>query len=560
MGKNCFSSLVLRLAIVFAWMASSQGWAGVISFGAKAIKSGGENVELKAGITTREIELREKAVEVDVSFTERTPPPYRVECFFIARNEVTKREWFYDVVFEESEKQFGKFVLESVTMRKKDLVTNRYPINFTDGTSGSLIVKNLRTSNKIIGWIARCTIDGRVERVGASANHWLEFANRSERELDRILHQFYPGLKSSRKPRGKMSSRDPEEKPASPPKSPTSVVEKKSEGSQWIVSAEYAGSEGFRTFRSEAGSDLEGRLLGYDSNRVFMERRGGQAAVIPLESFSEADRDFIRKWPVAPLQTREIRILGGIPFVWCPPTGREGFLMGSPEHEEGRKPAETLHRVVLTDGFWMSRTEVTQQQWLRWMSTSLEEQAKLAGGRREAGAGDEFPMYFVNWQEANRFCSVLSEALPLPSEWSVQLPSEAQWEYACRAGASTPFAFGPTLTPESANIKGAPPYGEAATQPGLGRTCEVATFPTNAWGLFDMHGNVWEWTRDWFDPAFYKDGQRDPLGPEGGDRWKTIRGAGWMDSAATARAARRYAMAPQQRTPNVGFRIVVTSR
>ena len=122
-------------------------------------------------------------------------------------------------------------------------------------------------------------------------------------------------------------------------------------------------------------------------------------------------------------------------------------------------------------------------------------------GERTAGEGDDFPVYYVNFAEAEGFCRQLTEKASasgaLLSDWEFRLPTEAQWEFACRAGTTTATSFGDKLSSKQANFQGKP-YNGAAEGPSLKRTAPVGSYPANAWGLHDMHGNVFEWCRDWY--------------------------------------------------------------
>jgi formylglycine-generating enzyme required for sulfatase activity len=142
------------------------------------------------------------------------------------------------------------------------------------------------------------------------------------------------------------------------------------------------------------------------------------------------------------------------------------------------------------------------------------------------------------------------------------LPSEAEWEYACRGGASssTPFCFGNSLSSTQANFNGAYPYGGAEAGPSLGRTCPAGSYRPNAWGLFDPHGNVWEWCSDWYAEDYYgKSPAQDPLGPSHGSA-RVIRGGSWNFYGGLCRAASRYGNGPSARHFNLGFRVAAVPR
>ena len=184
------------------------------------------------------------------------------------------------------------------------------------------------------------------------------------------------------------------------------------------------------------------------------------------------------------------REVSGVKLCWCPP-GR--FVMGSPPGESERRPDETQVEVTLTRGFWTGKYEVTQGQWKRVVGEFP--------GKQPTGEGDDFPVVEVNYSEAEGFCRTLTEqarkAGDLPNDWEFRLPTEAQWEYACRAGTTTATAFGGKLSSRQANFQGKS-YNRAEQGPSLTRAAQVGSYPANAWGLHDMHGNVYEWCRDWY--------------------------------------------------------------
>jgi formylglycine-generating enzyme required for sulfatase activity len=203
------------------------------------------------------------------------------------------------------------------------------------------------------------------------------------------------------------------------------------------------------------------------------------------------------------------------------------FTMGSPSDEPLREEQETLHTVRLTHGFWIGEREVTQAEWEAVMGTRPSHFARC-GGR--------CPVESVNFAEVQEFVSRLNRK----TAGGFRLPTEAEWEYVCRAGASTAFSTGSALTRAEAN------YGGTAPAP-------VGTFPPNAWGLSDMHGNVWEWCQDWHCP--YGAGPAvDPVGScDSGLR--VIRGGSWAFGADSARCALRYTHRPEDRGPSLGFRV-----
>ncbi|HLF13502.1 MAG TPA: formylglycine-generating enzyme family protein [Bacteroidota bacterium] len=176
----------------------------------------------------------------------------------------------------------------------------------------------------------------------------------------------------------------------------------------------------------------------------------------------------------------------GIQLCWCPPGG---FTMGSPPGEPERRPGEDQVEVTLTKGFWMGKFETTQGEWKRVIGNLPGELTA------ELPAGDDFPVGNVNFAEAEAFCRKLTElgrhSGDLPKDWEFRLATEAQWEYACRAGTTTATSFGDRLSSRQANFKGKP-YNGAGPGPSLNRAAPIGSYPANAWGLHDMHGNIFE--------------------------------------------------------------------
>ena len=213
------------------------------------------------------------------------------------------------------------------------------------------------------------------------------------------------------------------------------------------------------------------------------------------------------------------------------------FDMGSPLSEKDRQDRETPHSVTLTDGYWLGKHEVTQSQW-----------EKVMGSNPSFFKGGDKPVETVSWTEVTSFCNKLTaserRAGRLPAGMTYQLPTEAQWEYACRAGTKTAFSFGDSLTSGQANTSSRRRSRE---------TTDVGKYPANGWGFHDMHGNVWEWCADWYGD--YPTGAaRDPVGPaDGSDRVR--RGGSWSRTADRARSAVRRGREPAVGNDYLGFRL-----
>jgi formylglycine-generating enzyme required for sulfatase activity len=251
------------------------------------------------------------------------------------------------------------------------------------------------------------------------------------------------------------------------------------------------------------------------------------------------------------------RVVAGVKLCWCPP-GK--FTMGSPAGEPERRPDEDQVEVTLTKGFWAGKYEVTQGQWKRVAG-------KLPGElTAELPEGDDYPVGNVNFAEAEAFCRKLTDlgrkSGDLPQGWEFRLPTEAQWEYACRAGTTTATAFGDTISSKQANFQGKP-YNGAEPGPSLKRAARVGSYPANAWGLHDMHGNVCEWCRDWYhaklpggvDPDLYS-AKATASRNRTGDVSRSRRGSCWADDGWPSRSAFRQRFEPERRYDHIGFRVV----
>jgi formylglycine-generating enzyme len=238
--------------------------------------------------------------------------------------------------------------------------------------------------------------------------------------------------------------------------------------------------------------------------------------------------------------------------------------MGSPQSELELRPGEDQVEVTLTRGFWIGKYEVTQGDWRRIVG-------ELPGAlTAELPPGDDFPVGNVNFAEAEAFCLRLTSlghrSGDLPTDWEFRLPTEAQWEYACRAGTVTATSFGDQLSSTQANFKGRP-YNGAEPGPSLGRAAEVGSYPANAWGLYDMHGNTFEWCRDWYhaalpggtDPDLYA-ARATAARSEHGDVSRVRRGGCWADDGWACRSAFRLRFEPDRRYDHIGFRVVAVPR
>ena len=261
------------------------------------------------------------------------------------------------------------------------------------------------------------------------------------------------------------------------------------------------------------------------------------------------DSSSLSKWSESSSRkagTRQTLEIGDVAYGFCwIPAGE--FDMGSPESEKGRGGDETLHHVKLTKGFWMLETEVTQALYWEIMESA-------PSYFKETDDISDLPVENVSWDDATRFCDKLTERLPKGLKAS--LPTEAQWEYACRAGTTTPFSFGSDLNGDRANCDGNSPYGTFKAGRILGRTTPVKSYGANPWGLYDMHGNVWEWCLDFYGD--YPSGTVvDPTGPDNAS-CRVHRGGSWLSDAGFCRSAVRYRFSAGGRLYDLGFRCLLS--
>ena len=223
-------------------------------------------------------------------------------------------------------------------------------------------------------------------------------------------------------------------------------------------------------------------------------------------------------------------------FRWIPP-GR--FMMGSPSKEAERFDDETEHEVVLTGGFWLADTACTQALW-----------EAVMGKNPSEFKGAERPVEEISWEDAVLFTKRLNAQV---TGLDLRLPTEAEWEYACRAGNQTPFWFGTNISTDQVNYHGKYPYAGGKKGQYRGETVEVKALPCNGWGLYQMHGNVWEWCADWYGD-YPTDTVTDPTGSETGEG-RVLRGGSWSVSAGDARSAQRFSGTPDDRGDYLGFRL-----
>jgi formylglycine-generating enzyme required for sulfatase activity len=238
------------------------------------------------------------------------------------------------------------------------------------------------------------------------------------------------------------------------------------------------------------------------------------------------------------------------------------FNMGSPANEANRNNDEARHQVTVTS-FYMSKYIVTQEEYEAIMGTNPS---------RFRQEGVKTPVENVSWFDAVEFCNRLSESEGLTPVYTItgtgndrtvtwnrdgngyRLPTEAEWEYACRAETTTTFNTGNNINTAQANYDGTSPYNNNPAGLYMRRTKPVGNFEANAWGLYDMHGNVWEWSWDWYG-NYITTAQTDPIGPASGT-YRLLRGGSWFDGGRNIRSAVRFSYYPGNRNYFFSFRIV----
>jgi formylglycine-generating enzyme required for sulfatase activity len=286
-------------------------------------------------------------------------------------------------------------------------------------------------------------------------------------------------------------------------------------------------------------------------------------------------------WAAVPVPGGFVRLPGGT------------FTMGSPANEPGRDNDEGPQRQITVSAFYRGQNPVTVGEFRRfasaagyrteaesegdgqvWTGSSWETRAKVNWKNPGFTQGQDYPVVLVSWNDAVRYCNWLSQQEGLTPAYyytvnkdnrvigvtrnrnasGYRLPTEAEWEYACRAGTRTPFNTGNNITTDQANYHGANPYNDNAQGAYRERTTPVRSFEPNAWGLYDMHGNVYEWCWDWYG-SYSATVQTDPAGPVSGER-RATRGGSWNTAAQNLRSAYRGTSVSSDRNNGRGFRVV----
>ncbi len=223
-------------------------------------------------------------------------------------------------------------------------------------------------------------------------------------------------------------------------------------------------------------------------------------------------------------------------------------MMGSPDSEMGHNDKEGPVHEVYVDGFWMGKYEVTNAQYRRFRSG--HDSGDYKG--KSFNENDQ-PVVNVSWNDADAFAEWLSKK----TGHKFRLSTEAEWEYACRAGTTTPFYFGDTISADQANYDGRHVYGSGRKGIYRKKTTRAGSFPANAFKLHDMHGNVWEWCRDWYKKDFFsKSSRNNPECEDLSSHYRVLRGGSWNYNPWHLRCANRHWFTPDYRNFVFGFRLI----
>ena len=252
------------------------------------------------------------------------------------------------------------------------------------------------------------------------------------------------------------------------------------------------------------------------------------------------DNDLQSEQTSAPdsLETHNVKF-AGIEMIWVEPGE---FQMGSSLDSPVRIMDEKPRQIKITRGFYLGKYEITQRQY----SVVMEDNVADLNPRPSRFPGPRHPVEQVSWKDAQEFCARLTylerRDRRLHKGWAYSLPSEAEWEYACRAGSNTLYSWGDEIFLKN-----------AAYRQSAGRTKLTGQFPSNRWGFFDMHGNVWEWVDDWYG-NYDTDSLINPEGTEIGTS-RVLRGGSWANLGTNLRSAGRHYLPPNTRSPTTGFRL-----
>jgi len=271
----------------------------------------------------------------------------------------------------------------------------------------------------------------------------------------------------------------------------------------------------------------------------------GNYTVVASNDFGSVESQPIELVEVGSTHVAELNASVSLEMIWVEPGT---FTMGSPESEADRATHETQHEVTLTKGFYLGKYEVTQAQYEAVMSGNTETNSSgdvISATPSQFGGNPDRPVERVSWEDIQVFLTRLNsqQAGNIPAGWAYVLPTDAQWEYACRAGTTTVYSWGDSISASDANYNS-----------NIGQTADVGQYSANPWGFFDMHGNVWEWTADAY--ANYATGaQTDPFNVGTTGSIRVLRGGSWSYTGTFLRSAYRFYHSPSGRNSHFGFRV-----
>ena len=267
-----------------------------------------------------------------------------------------------------------------------------------------------------------------------------------------------------------------------------------------------------------------------DRGRIMVKATYGNQAT----GFPGMDGNGSGSGPAAPSPTHLVPSADNLEMIWVEPGT---FMMGQVN------VAEPVHEVTLTEGFYLGKFEVTQDQYQMVMANNAE---GLSASPSNFDGYPNYPVEQVSYDDVQVFLSRLNnlESANIPAGWAYVLPTEAQWEYACRAGTTTDYSWGDDINASQAN------YFDSNNN----RPLNVGQYAPNPWGFFDLHGNVFEWTADWWGAYLTANPVVDPIGPAWGSS-RVVRGGSWSDAGASRRSADRYYDYPSGRYGYIGFRV-----
>lgn len=454
-----------------------------------------------------------KAGDKDVVFT---------EDFYLGKYEVTQEEW--GKVMESMPSHFSRFGDGSHEVTDiPDAELKRFPAENVSWDDSQLFLRELNQRDQQQGWVYRLPTEAEWEYAcrGGPLSDKLDSA--FDFYFDKPVRQLQPEQANFEHGQGlkrpcRVGSYQPNK---------LGLYDMHGNVWEWSDNAEIGGDGApLRIHRSGSWICISGDCGAAARGRNAPAGRYGSVGLRVVRVPVGKENEFAD--PLDGTKAGDRRELTNLKmaFRWCPPGH---FTIGGPRSEGGGDPVE----MMVPHGFWMQETEVTQSEWATVMGS-------LPSHQLNKGKGDQYPIYHVSLDEAANFCRKLTDrergAGWLPAEWEFRLPADAQWEYACRAGTMTATAFGDQLSSTQANFGGDWPHNGAPKGPSHGRAVKVRSYRPNDWGIYDMHGNVKEFTTT---PG-------------------RVRGGSWCDSGRNC-CSEIWIPDPPTASESVGFRVVLAS-